>query len=72
MTDFVRPGLRDRFAQGRCRPERHYFPPFKESDDLGGGAQRCECGEVLIDRSLGGGRVVEIDLLRSGMVMRRA
>lgn len=44
----------------RCRQERHVFAPFKESPDLGGGAQKCECGKVLIDRTLGGGRVVEI------------
>lgn len=45
----------------RCRPDRHYFPPYVATDDLGGGAQKCECGAVLIDRALSGGRVVEIN-----------
>ena len=45
---------------GRCRPKRHVFVPFTPTDDLGAGAQKCECGEFLIDRTLGGGRVVEV------------
>ena len=49
------------FASYRCRSGRHLFEPFTPSNDLGGGAQRCECGKLLIDRTLGGGRVVEIN-----------
>lgn len=45
----------------RCRPGRHVFPPFKESSKYGGGYQACECGRISIDRSLGGGRIVEIE-----------
>jgi len=43
-----------------CKPDRHLFEPFTPSPDLGGGAQRCRCGRILIDRLMSGGRAVEI------------
>jgi hypothetical protein len=52
----------------RCRSYRHVFQPFVETDDPGGGAQRCECGLMLIDRTLGGGRVVEYGQVRGKFV----
>lgn len=60
-SDRTDPSIAAKRSEHRCRPYRHVFPPFRESSDLGGGAQRCECGNVLIDKTLGGGRVVEMN-----------
>ena len=54
-------------SQTRCKPGSHYFPPFNESSDLGGGCQKCECGLVMIDRTLGGGRRVEFEIGNMGV-----